>query len=81
MVTLDEVKLVLGITGNHFDTQLTLLFNEVKEYLRSAGVLDAVIESDVSKGAIIKGVADLWEGNDLSDYFYQRADQLRGVRS
>lgn len=76
---LDRVKKSLGITGEYQDDTLTEYINEVKEYLMDAGVPEAVVNSDVSAGVISRGVSDLWNygTGKLSDYFYQRATQLR----
>ena len=80
---LSAVKNSLNINGEHFDIALQLFIDEVKEYLRSAGVLTEVIGSTLAVGCIARGVADLWNyGNGdtkLSEYFYQRAEQLRGI--
>lgn len=83
-----KVKMALGNIPNHLDETIELYVDEVIEYLISAGVstdlLDVKNEEFDPKcaGCIIRGVADLWNyGNGdtkLSDYFYQRADQLRG---
>lgn len=76
MVTLDDVKLALNITGDYQNDTLQIYFDEVVEYLKDAGVA----ESNITKGIIARGVSDLWnygagEGK-LSEYFYQRAKQL-----
>jgi hypothetical protein len=80
---LTKVKLTLNINGTHFDETLTLIINEVKGYLTSAGVPENVLGSTLSVGCIARGVSDLWNyGNGdtkLSEYFYQRAAQLREV--
>ena len=77
------VKSSLNINGEHFDNALNLYIEEVKEYLKSAGVLSEVVNSTLAVGCITRGVADLWNyGNGdtkLSEYFYQRAEQLRWV--
>lgn len=77
------IKTSLNIVGEHFDAGLQLYIDEVKQYLRSAGVLPEVIGSTLAVGCIARGVADLWNyGNGdtkLSEYFYQRAEQLRGI--
>ena len=81
---LQTVKSSLNVTGAQFDTTLQLYIDEVKAYLTSAGVSAGVVGSTLAVGCISRGVADLWNyGNGdttLSDYFYQRAEQLRGVR-
>lgn len=80
---LAKVKSTLNITGEHFDETLKLIIDEVKLYLMSAGVSADVLGSTFAVGCIARGVSDLWNyGNgdtELSEYFYQRADQLRGI--
>ena len=80
---LAKVKVSLNVTGSQFDESLTLYIDEVKQYLHSAGVLEEVVHSTLAVGCIARGVADLWNygGTDakLSEYFYQRAEQLRGI--
>jgi hypothetical protein len=81
---LDKVKQSQNITGNHFDDTLQIYIDEVKAYLTSAGVDTAVVGSTLAVGCIARGVADLWNygnGNTkFSEYFYQRAEQLRGIK-
>lgn len=77
---LQKVKEALGITGDYQDNTLLFYIEEVKEYLRSAGVLESIIQSKKSVGCICRGVTDLWcygagQGK-LSEYFMQRAIQL-----
>lgn len=84
---LAAVKNSLNISGTQFDTTLQLYIDEVKEYLKSAGVKNSaecdVLGSTLAVGCISRGVADLWNyGNGdtkLSEYFYQRAEQLRSI--
>ena len=80
---LEKVKGSLNVSGEHFDTTIQLYIDEVKSYLVSAGVRSDVLSSTLAVGCISRGVADLWNyGNGdtkLSEYFYQRADQLRCV--
>jgi hypothetical protein len=80
---LSKVKQSLNIMGEQFDTTLQLYIDEVKMYLMSAGVSSAVVGSTLAVGCIARGVADMWNyGNGdtkLSEYFYQRAEQLRNV--
>ena len=77
---LELVKGALGITGNYQDATLKIYIDEVKAYMRDAGVSIEVIDSDVSAGVIARGVTDLWNYNNgagkLSEYFYQRVSQL-----
>ena len=81
---LAKVKTILNITGEHFDATLTLIIEDVKIYLMGAGVSADVLGSTLAVGCIARGVSDLWNyGNGdtkLSEYFYQRADHLRGIR-
>lgn len=82
-VLLEKVKSSLNVSANNFDNTLQLYIVEVKGYLASAGVHEDVLSSTLSVGCIARGVADLWNyGNGdtkLSEYFYQRAAQLRAV--
>lgn len=77
---LDKVKSALGITGTYQDATLTIYIDEVKAYMKDAGVSTEVINSELSAGVIARGVTDLWNYNGgagkLSDYFYQRVSQL-----
>lgn len=75
-VTLDDVKNALGITGDYQDNTLQVYFDEVVDFLVDSGVS----QSNITKGILARGVADLWnyggaEGK-LSPYFLQRAAQL-----
>ena len=77
---LEKVKSALGITGTFQDETLKIYVAEVKSYLVCAGVKESVLDSSISVGVIVRGVADLWNygaGNaELSPYFMQRAAQL-----
>lgn len=78
-----KVKQSLNIMGEQFDDALQLYIDDVKIYLIGAGVSSAVLGSTLAVGCIARGVADTWNyGNGdtkLSEYFYQRAEQLRSV--
>lgn len=80
---LTKIKNGLGITGTFQDDTLTVYVDEVKEFMKSAGVDETVIESDASVGCIMRGVADLWNygsGNaTLSNYFRMRMLQLKST--
>ena len=84
-----KVKVGLGNVPSHLDETINLYIDEVINYLLSAGVdktlLDEKNINEKCVGVIIRGVSDLWNyGNGdtkLSDYFYQRADQLRSVNN
>ena len=77
---LAKVKTGLMISGEHFDEVLRLHIDEVKFYLRTAGVPDEVVDSDESVGVILRGVADLWSNGSgnvtFSPFFYDRVSQL-----
>ena len=76
MVTLNDVKNALGITGDYQDATLQVYFDEVVAFLVDAGVA----KTHITSGIVARGVSDLWnygsaEGK-LSPYFIQRASQL-----
>ena len=75
-VTLDDVKNALGITGDYQDSTLQIYFDETVSFLVDAGVK----QSNITKGIIARGVADLWDygagDGRFSQYFIQRATQL-----
>lgn len=76
MVTLDNVKNAMGITGNYQDDTLQIYFDEVIDFLVDAGVSEA----NITTGIVARGVIDLWNygaGNGrLSTYFKERTIQL-----
>lgn len=76
MVTLEDVKNALGITGDYQDETLQQYFNEVIDFLVDAGVA----QSNITCGIVARGVSDLWNygsaDGKLSPYFMQRASQL-----
>lgn len=76
---LQKVKNLLGITGEYQDDTIRGYIEEVKAYMVAAGVPEDVADSDASAGVIARGVSDLWNysGGKLSEYFYQRVQQLR----
>lgn len=85
---LSRVKMALGNIPSHLDETINLYVDDVIGYMLSAGVSPDLLNdkensySEKCTGCIIRGVADLWNyGNGdtkLSEYFYQRCDQLRG---
>lgn len=74
---LEEVKTALGYTGTYHDGSLGIYIDEVKQYLASIDVPAAVLDSDTVVGIITMGVDSLRETGGLSEYFTQRAIQLR----
>lgn len=81
---LTKIKNGLGITGDFQNETLQVYISEVKSFMESAGVEKKTIESDVSVGCIMRGVADLWNygsGNtSLSEYFKMRVLQLKAMK-
>ena len=76
-VTLENVKNMLGITGDDQDNTLQGYFDEVISFLEDAGIK----AENITNGIVARGVSDLWnygsgEGK-LSEYFIQRAIQLQ----
>lgn len=74
---LEKVKTALNITGTYQDSTIQQYIDEVVEFLKDSGVK----EENISPGIVARGVSDLWnygagEGS-LSQYFLQRATQLR----
>lgn len=69
--------------GTFRDAMLTAYINEVKNFMKNAGVKDNVIISAPSVGVIALGVSDLWNyqsgGVKLSEYFKQRVIQLSRI--
>lgn len=77
---LAKIKAALGITGDYQDEALLFYIDEVKGFMRSAGVAQSVVDSSEAVGCIMRGVADLWNYGSgsvkLSEYFIQRVLQL-----
>lgn len=77
---LARVKDGIGITGDYQDGTLSIYIDEVKAFLKGAGVSATVLESDEVVGIVTRGVLDLWNygagDGQLSPYFIQRAIQL-----
>jgi hypothetical protein len=77
---LNMVKTGLGISGNYQDEILKIHIDNVKQFMISAGVAESVVNSEVSVGAILIGVNDLWNyssgGVKFSEFFKQRVIQL-----
>ena len=73
---LEDVKKMLGITGEYQDELLTEYIAEVEAFLQDAGVAS----HNITAGIVARGVTDLWNlgagDGKLSEYFKQRAIQL-----
>lgn len=70
---LEKVKKSLGITGGYLDDKIKEDMEEVLAYLKSAGVK----KEAVTPGILARGISDLWNQNELSDYFLQRTIQMK----
>lgn len=77
---LAKVKDGLGIVGDYQDATLSIYIADVKAFMVSAGVPQAVADSSASVGCILRGVADLWNYGSgsvgFSEYFKMRVTQL-----
>ena len=75
-----KVKTALLIGGTYHDEMLKIYIVEVKDFLKSAGVVNEILQSEKIVGIVSRGVADLWNygagAGSLSPYFMQRATQL-----
>lgn len=76
---LERVKTARNETGDFHDGRISVFIDEVKQYLLGAGVPSAVLETDAVVGIVAIGVDNLMEEGALSDYFKQRAIQLRNT--
>lgn len=76
------VKIALfGSDSDAYPSDTLLVYiDEAVDWMLSAGVPEAVIETDKINGCVVRGVSDLWnygQGNaELSPYFHQRVIQL-----
>lgn len=77
---LTKVKAALGITGEYQDGTLNEYIENVKEFMKNSGVKEAVVNSDVSAGAISRGVIDMWNlsggSGEFSQMFLMQVTQL-----
>lgn len=79
---LAKVKLGLfgSASGTWRDDMLQVFIDEVREFMKDAGVSETIISSDAAIGCIVLGVSDLWNYNSggvkFSDYFQKRVIQL-----
>ena len=80
MAVIDDVKAALGVVGDHADAALNVHVQAVTDYLLGAGVADTAIKNGKATGAIVRGVADLWNAGSgdvsFSPVFYDMATQL-----
>ncbi|MCQ2399833.1 MAG: hypothetical protein MJ072_04945 [Clostridia bacterium] len=75
---LQKIKYGLGITGTFLDETLKVYITDTKEFMRSAGVKESVVNSAASVGCILQGVTDKWaeKRTDYSEAFKKRLIQL-----
>ena len=76
---LTKIKNGLGITGTFQDTTIQVYIDEVKEFMKSAGVKESVVNDNASVGCILQGVTDIWveKRSDFSEAFKKRLIQLK----
>ena len=78
---LSKVKTALGITSTAQNETLQVYIDGIKAYMKSAGVSDTVLDSDIASGAIVAGVIDTWNYGSgevkLSPYTRERIIQLK----
>lgn len=81
---LSLVKISGNVVGEYQDGAIQFHIDEVKEYMKSAGVPSEVIGSTLAKGCIARGVWDSWNPVPgqikYSDMFYERVEHLRNVQ-
>ena len=77
---IEDIKVLLGITGTYHDAALKAYAAEAVEYMVDAGVDRSIAESRECVGTVARGVSDLWNlssgGTQLSPYFRERVIQL-----
>lgn len=75
---LTKIKNGLGVTGDFQNDTIQVYIDEVKEFMKSAGVKNSVLTSNASVGCILQGVTDIWveKRADYSDAFKKRLIQL-----
>lgn len=75
---LTKIKNGLGITGDFQNDTLQIYIDGAKEFMKSAGVKESILQSEASVGCILQGVSDLWaeKRSDYSNIFKMRVIQL-----
>lgn len=76
-----KIKQGLGIAEGIPDATIELWLNEVKDFMKNAGVPDSVINKNTTVGLLARGVSDIWNYGDgektgFSTVFMQRVSQL-----
>lgn len=77
---LTEVKKRIGVTGDYQNGTIAGHIEDVKDFMRDAGVDAETMASNKIIGAVARGVSDLWDygsgKGEFSPYFFQRVTQL-----
>lgn len=78
---LKKIKLAMGIAGSYQDELLNVYITDAKNVLRSAGVPQETVESELAIGAIVRYVVDAWNYESgaahMSPLFISQVAQLR----
>ena len=72
-----KIKKTLRITGDYQDDTLMELISQVKDDMVGMGVKQSVVDSQVSIGAITKGV---WDRDNLHEYSLDFEKQVIRLR-
>lgn len=75
---LTKIKNGLGVTGDFQNDTIQVFIDDTKEFMRSAGIKESVVNSPASVGCILQGVTDKWveKRADYSEGFKKRLIQL-----
>lgn len=76
MSLLEEIKNRMLISGDFHNALILSYIEDIKQYMISAGVDETIVNSKKSIGCIARGVNDLFNQNEFSDFFKQRIIQL-----
>lgn len=79
-IDLEKIKLYMGITDDYQDSTISLVVNEVVQYMLEAGVKPEVVSASTSLGTIARGTLDIWNYGSgqvsFSNSFKERVIQL-----
>lgn len=78
---LTKVKTALLIGGTYHDEMLKIYIDEVKDFLKSAGVAAEILQSEKIVGIVSRGVSDLWNMCILILHFTYQAFCMSNVLS
>ena len=77
----DSVYAAMGFADKTNVNQIRPFYDDVVDFIQSAGITDNIILSGKVCGLIARGCMDLWDygsgAGQLSDYFYKRLNQLK----